>query len=61
MYGANDSLETNRLHLFAEIAQRGYQIVGSVRYNYVYGAWNQKNPQKWLTIIQVPVEKNTAD
>ena len=61
VYGANDSLETNRLHLFAEIAQRGYQIVGSVRYNYVYGAWNQKNPQKWLTIIQVPVEKNTAD
>ena len=57
VYGANDKLETNRIQLLAEITQRGYHIVGAPRYNYVEGAWNQKNPQKWLTIIQVPVEK----
>ncbi len=57
VYGANDKLGTNRIQLLAEITQRGYHIVGAPRYNYVEGAWNQKNPQKWLTIIQVPVEK----
>ena len=30
------------------------------RYNYVDGAWNQKNPEKWLTIIQVPIESENV-
>lgn len=57
VYGANDKLEGNRMQLLAEIAKRGYHVAGTLRYYYVNGAWNQKNPQKWLTIIQVPVEK----
>ena len=24
---------------------------------YIDGIWNQEDPDKWLTIIQVPVEK----
>jgi hypothetical protein len=45
------------MQLLAEITHRRYHLVGATRYNYVEGAWNQKNPQKWLTIIQVPVGK----
>lgn len=56
VYGANDKLEAKRMQLLAEITQRGYKIVGIPRYNYVDGAWNQKDPKKWLTIIQAPVE-----
>ena len=40
----------------ADSVKRGYRIVDTPRYNYVNGAWNQRNPEKWLTIIQVPVE-----
>ena len=25
--------------------------------NYIDGIWNQEDPEKWLTMIQVPVEK----
>ena len=32
-------------------------IVGQPRASYVDGIWNEEDPQKWLTIIQVPVEK----
>jgi len=35
--------------------------VGTPRYNYVDGAWNQQNPKKWLTIIQVPVEEGNVE
>lgn len=57
MYGPLKQLESYRMKLFAEIARCGYQVVGIPRYNYVDGVWNQKDPKKWLTIIQVPVEK----
>ena len=57
VYGSHSQLEASRVRLLAEIAKRGYHIVGAPRYNYVDGAWNQKNPKKWLTIIQVPIEK----
>ena len=56
VYGPHSQLEASCIRLLAEIAKRGYHIVGAPRYNYVDGAWNQWNPEKWLTIIQVPVE-----
>lgn len=56
VYGSYGKLEANRIQLLAEIAQRGYCIVDTPRYNFVSGAWNQKNSEKWLTIIQIPVE-----
>lgn len=44
---------------FAEILhyidEHGYYISGLHRIQYVDGPWNQKSPDKWLTIIQVPV------
>ena len=29
-----------------------------IPHSYVDGIWNQEDPEKWLTIIQVPVEKS---
>lgn len=57
VYGRHSQLETSRVRLFAEIVKRGYNVVGTPRYNYVNGIWNQENPEKWLTIIQIPIEK----
>ena len=38
-------------------AKEGYKIVDAPRAVYIDGIWNQEDPAKWLTIIQVPVEK----
>lgn len=54
-YGPYSKLRESYLELFAEIAKRGYEIAGSPRASYVDGIWNQEDPEKWLTIIQVPV------
>lgn len=61
VYGLHSQLEASRVRLIAEIAKRGYRIVATPRYNYVDGAWNQQNPKKWLTIIQVPVEEGNVE
>jgi hypothetical protein len=39
------------------ISQKMRKFVGSPRVCYVDGMWNQEDADKWLTIIQVPVEK----
>ncbi|MGN0188211.1 MAG: MerR family transcriptional regulator [Candidatus Cryptobacteroides sp.] len=57
-YGPYDRLRGHYLALFAEIARMGYRISGAPRANYVDGCWNQEDPEKWLTIIQVPVCKD---
>jgi DNA-binding transcriptional MerR regulator len=43
--------------LFRYIEEQGYRVVGLHRTVYVDGIWNQSDPEKWLSIIQVPVEK----
>ena len=43
--------------LFRYIEEQGYQVVGSHRTVYIDGVWNQQDPEKWLSIIQVPVNK----
>ena len=43
------------LQLYLE--KEGYKIVGAPRAVYIDGIWNQEDADKWLTIIQVPVEK----
>lgn len=59
VYGPYDRLHGSYQELFAWIEKEGYGIVGAPRANYVDGAWNQEDPEKWLTIIQVPVEKHS--
>lgn len=57
VYGSYDKLYRNYVDLFAWIEKEGYRIVGDPRANYIDGIWNQEDPDKWLTIIQVPVER----
>ena len=57
-YGPYERLRGHYMNLFAEIARMGYKISGAPRASYVDGCWNQEDPEKWLTIIQVPVCKD---
>lgn len=41
---------------FRYMEEQGYKIVGHPRTCYVDGAWNQEDPEKWLPIIQIPIE-----
>ena len=56
-YGPYDRFYQSYMELFAYIEQQGYRIAGAPRACYVDGIWNQEDPEKWLSIIQVPVEK----
>ena len=42
---------------FAYIEEQGYKIAGHPRTCYIDGIWNQEDPEKWLSIIQIPVEQ----
>lgn len=57
VFGSYDKLYQSYINLFAWIEAEGYKIVGDPRANYIDGIWNQEDSDKWLTIIQVPVEK----
>ncbi|MDO4946738.1 MAG: MerR family transcriptional regulator [Fibrobacter sp.] len=55
--GPYDRFYQSYTEMFKYIEENGYKIVGDLRCVYVDGAWNQDDPEKWLTIIQVPVER----
>ena len=57
VYGPYSKLRESYIELFAEIAKMEYEIADAPRANYVDGIWNQEDPEKWLTVIQVPVRK----
>ena len=42
--------------VFQYIEENGYRIIDHPRTCYVDGIWNQEDPEKWLSIIQVPIE-----
>lgn len=56
-YGPYDRFYQSYTELFEYIEKNGYRIVGAPRACYIDGCWNQEDPEKWLSIIQVPVEK----
>lgn len=56
-YGPYNQFYKSYTELFKYIEGQGYIIVGNPRCSYVDGIWNQEDPEKWLSIIQVPVEK----
>jgi DNA-binding transcriptional MerR regulator len=41
---------------FRYIEEHGYKVAGQHRTCYIDGAWNQEDPEKWLTVIQIPIE-----
>lgn len=55
--GPYDRFYESYLELFKYIEEQGYKICGHPRCCYVDGIWNQEDPEKWLSIIQAPVEK----
>lgn len=57
VYGPYRKLHQSHLDLFSHIEKNHYRVTGQPRCCYVDGIWNQADPEKWLTIIQVPVEK----
>lgn len=56
-YGPYDRFFESYTQLFQYVEEHGYRIMGQPRCNYVDGIWNQEDPEQWLSIIQVPVEK----
>lgn len=56
-YGPYDRFYESYVELFKYIEEQGYRICGRPRCCYIDGIWNQEDPEKWLSIIQVPVEK----
>ena len=57
VYGPYGRLNENLREVLEWIASNGYVITSPPRYSYVDGIWNQEDPEEWLTVIQVPVEK----
>ena len=43
------------IEVFRYIEEHGYKPVGQFRTCYVDGVWNQEDPEKWLSIIQIPI------
>ena len=40
---------------FRYLEEQGYKIAGQPRTCYIDGAWNQDDPEKWLSVIQIPI------
>ena len=55
VYSSYNRLNENIREVLEWIEANGYTITYPPRYSYVDGIWNQEDPEKWLTIIQVPV------
>ena len=55
-YGPYDRFYESYLELFKYIDEQGYKIVGQHRTCYVDGPWNQEDEEKWLSILQIPIE-----
>lgn len=56
-YGPYDRFYESYVEIFKYIDANGYNICSNSRCSYINGAWNEEDPEKWLTIIQVPVVK----
>ena len=41
---------------FRYIEEQGYKVAGLHRTCYIDGVWNQEDPEKWLSVIQIPIE-----
>jgi DNA-binding transcriptional MerR regulator len=44
------------IETFKYMEQNGYKIAGQPRTSYVDGPWNQDDPEKWVSVIQIPIE-----
>jgi len=58
VHGPYEQIEQRLIDLFSHIENEHYTIIGEPRICYVDGIWNQEDPNRWTTIIQVPIGKH---
>ena len=56
-YGPYERFYESFTEAFAYLEEKGYKIAGHPRTCYIDGVWNQEDPEKWLSIIQIPIEE----
>ncbi|MCF0180600.1 MAG: MerR family transcriptional regulator, partial [Bacteroidales bacterium] len=44
------------IEAFKYIEEKGLEIAGLARNVFVDGVWNHDDPEKWVSIIQIPVK-----
>lgn len=54
--GPYETIRLSYVEIFQYIEQQGLNVDGHPRCVYIDGAWNQDDPEKWVSIIQVPVK-----
>ncbi len=57
-YGPYDKFYQSYADAFAYMEEHGYEIADHPRTCYVDGIWNHDDPEKWLSIIQIPIKEN---
>ena len=54
--GSYEKFYKSFIETFKYMEQNGYKIAGQPRTSYVDGPWNQDDPEKWVSVIQIPIE-----
>lgn len=54
--GPYDRFYESFTEAFRHMDEQGLKIAGQPRTCYIDGAWNQEDPEKWVSLIQIPVE-----
>lgn len=57
-YGPYNTFYKSFTDVFKYIEENGYAIIGQPRTTYIDGIWNQEDPNKWLSLIQIPISLN---
>ena len=55
-YGPYERFYESFTKAFAYMDEHGYEIADKPRTCYIDGIWNQEDPEKWLSIIQIPIK-----
>lgn len=54
--GSYERFHESLTEAFAYMEEQGYKMAGAFRTCYIDGAWNQEDPEQWLSVIQIPIE-----
>ena len=55
-YGPYERFYESFTKAFAYMDEHGYEMADKPRTCYIDGIWNQEDPEKWLSIIQIPIK-----
>ena len=58
--GAYDTFHESFTEVMRYIEENGFEVSGPFRIQFEESIYNQDDPEKWVTIIQVPVEKRVV-